>query len=93
MYAHDSAAARTSEGLPDIFRCFMGVKQRCSLMPTMFGLYVDGLEKHLLETAGCQATELGGILALFLLYADNLILMYSCPEGTSATIGCTGHFL
>ena len=27
MYAHDSAAVRTSEGLSDIFRCLLGVKQ------------------------------------------------------------------
>ena len=35
----------------------MGVKQVCPLSPTLFGLYVDGLEKHLLETAGIDAQE------------------------------------
>jgi len=81
MYAHDSAAVRTSEGLSEIFRCLMGVKQGCPLSPTLFGLYVDGLEKHLLETAGIDAPELGGILAPLLLYADDLILMSTSPEG------------
>ncbi len=80
MYAHDSAAVRTSAGISEIFRCLMGVKQGCPLNPTLFGLYVDGLEKHLLETAGIDAPELGGILAPLLLYVDDLILMSTSPE-------------
>ncbi len=81
MYAHECAAVRTSEGLSEIFRCFVKVKQGCPLSPTLFGLYVDGLEKHLLETNGTDAPELGGNLAPLLLYADDLILMSTSPEG------------
>ena len=51
LYAHDNAAVRSSQGISAIFRCLMGVKQGCPLSATLFGLYVDGLEKHLLETA------------------------------------------
>ena len=36
MYAHDSAAVRTSEGLSEIVRCLMGVKQGCLLSATLF---------------------------------------------------------
>jgi hypothetical protein len=57
----------------------MGVKQGCPLSP-LFGLYVDGLENNLLETARIDAPELGGILALILMYADDLILMSTSPE-------------
>ncbi len=57
MYAHDSAAVRKSEGLSEIFRCLMGVKQGCLLSPALFGLYVDGLEKHLLETANITVSR------------------------------------
>lgn len=75
LYAHDSAAVRTSQGLSAIFRCLMGVKQGCPLSPTLFGLFVDGLEKHLLNTPGIDAPELIDTLIPLLLYADDLILM------------------
>ena len=59
----------------------MGVKQGCPLSPTLFGLYVDGLEKHLLATAGIDAPELMRSLVPLLLYADDLILMSTSQEG------------
>ena len=58
-----------------------GVKQGCSLSPTLFGLYVDGLEKHLLETAGIDTPQLIDTLVPLLLYADGLILMSTSKEG------------
>jgi len=33
LYAHYSAAVRTSEGLYETFRCFEGAKQGCPLRP------------------------------------------------------------
>lgn len=47
----------------------------CPLSPTLLGLYVVGLKKHLLESAGTDAPGLRGVLALLLLYADDLMLM------------------
>ena len=92
MYAHDSAAVRTSEGLSEIFRCLMGVKQGCPLSPALFGLYVDGLEKHLLETTDIDAPDLCGILAPLLLYADDLILMSTSPEGLQRQLDALASF-
>ena len=92
MDAHDSAAVRTSEGLSEIFRCLMGLKQGCPLSPKLRELYVVGLEKLLLET-GIDAPDLCGILAPLLLYADDLILMSTSPDRPPATTGCTGQLL
>ncbi len=62
LYAHDSAAVRSSQGISALFRCLTGVKQGCPLSPTLFGLYVDGLERHLLETADIDAPTLMGVV-------------------------------
>ena len=59
----------------------MGVKQGCPLSPTLFELYVDGLEKHLLETADIDAPTLMGVMVPLLLYADDLILMSESAAG------------
>ena len=57
------------------FRCLLGFKQGFPLSPTLFGLFVDGLERHLLDTSGIDAPTLFGTLVPLLLYADHLILM------------------
>ena len=77
----DSAAVRSTQGISAVFRCLLGVKQGCPLNPTLFGLYVDGLEKLLLETAGIDAPMLLGTLVPLLLYADDLILMSTTAAG------------
>ena len=43
----------TQEGLTDSFPCTTGVKQGCPASPLLFGLYLDDLEKLLLE-ASCH---------------------------------------
>ena len=64
LYSHDSAAVRNREGISDIFDCLMGVKQSCPLSATLFGLFVDGLEQHLMDTLGHDAPSLSGVLIL-----------------------------
>ena len=70
----------------------MGVKQGCPLSPTLFGLYVDGLEKHLLETAGIDAPTLMGVMVPLLLYADDLILMSESAEGLQKQMDALAGF-
>ena len=55
LYSHDSAAVRNQEGISDIFDCLMGVKQGCPLSASLFRLFVDGLEQHLMDTLGHNA--------------------------------------
>lgn len=59
----------------------MGVKQGCPLSRTEFRLYVDELERHLLETADIDVPAVRGVLVPLLLYADDLILMSTTAAG------------
>ena len=81
LYSHDSAAVRNQEGLSDIFDCLMGVKQGCPLSATLFELFVDSLEQHLMDTLGHDAPSLSGVLIPLLLYADDLTIVSTTSEG------------
>ena len=52
----------------------IGVKQGFPLSPTLFGIYIDKLEKCSKE-AGCTGTILVGIVIILLLYADDIVLL------------------
>ena len=92
MYAQDSAAVRSMQGISAVFRCLLGVKQGCPLSPTLFGLDVDGLEKLLLETAGIDAPMLLETLIPLLLYADDLILMSTTASGLQNKLDVLASF-
>ena len=76
-------AVKTSEGLSEPFECVMGVKQGCRLSPTLFGLYLDDLEQvfrvHDLPSLPVQRVPV-------LLYADDLALVATSPEGLQAQL-------
>ena len=56
-------------------------KRADTLLAAFFGLFVDGLEQHLMDTLGHNAPSLSGVLIPLLLYADDLTIMSTTPEG------------
>ena len=95
LYGHDSAVVRS---LPGIFRCNfrcpLGLKQGCPLNPTLFELYLDGLDKHLLDNANTDASTLSliKVLVQLLLYADDIILMSESAAGPPKQLNAPASF-
>ena len=62
------------------------------MSPALFGLYIDGLEKHLLQTADIDAPTLRGVLVPLLLYADDLVLMSTSAAGLQKQLDALASF-
>ena len=56
----------------------MRVKQGFPLSSTLFGIYIDKLEGFL-EEVGCAGTILAGMVIIFFLYTNDIILLARCP--------------
>ena len=70
---------KNNEGWTKYINCNIEVKQGFPLSPTLFGIYIDMLEKCL-EEAACAGTILVGIVIILLLYVDDIVLMARCPS-------------
>jgi len=93
MYSQDSVRVmHPTEGLSTWFSCSIGVKQGCPLSPLPFGLYLDGLEKHLDALDGDSPPQLVDIVVKLLLYADDLALMSETPQGLHKQIDALSEF-
>ncbi len=87
MYNQDSVRVmHPTEGLLARFSCGIGVKQGYPLSPLLFGLYLDGLEKHLDALDGNGSPQLVDIVVKLLLYANDLALMSETPQGLQKQI-------
>ena len=62
-----------------IYNSNIGVKQAFPLSPTLFGIYVDKLERCL-EEAGCVGMILAGIIIILLLYVHDIVLVVRHPS-------------
>jgi len=87
MYNQDNIRVmHPIERLSTQFSCGIGVKQGCPLSPLLFGLYLDGLEKHLDALDGDSPPQLVDIVVKLLLYVDDLALMSETPQGLQKQI-------
>ena len=107
MYEKDKACVLTQEGLTELFRCTIGVKQGCPASPLLFGLYIDQLEQLLLEagdpphrqggdagtiTNPIDAPRLLDTLIPLLLFADDLALFSLSHAGLQAQLDILQDF-
>ncbi len=93
MYSQDSVRVmHPTKRLSARFSCGIGVKQGYPLSPLLFGLYLDGLEKHLDALDGDSPPQLADIVVNLLLYVDDLTLMSETPQGLQKQIDVMSEF-
>lgn len=81
IYKDVTACVKTPSGMTDFFPSTMGVKQGCPLSPSLFGLYIDGLEDVLLNNTMVDPPLLGDHPVPLLLYADDIALISTSKKG------------
>ena len=69
LYKKIHAKFKSTERWSKYINCNIGVKQGCSLFPTLFIIYINKLESCL-EEASCSRMTLAGIVVI-LLYVDD----------------------
>ena len=69
-----------------------GGEARVPAEPNAVWFVVDGLEKHLLETADIDAPTLMGVMTPLLLYADDLTLMSESASGLQKQLDALASF-
>jgi hypothetical protein len=93
LYESVLGRLRMAHGLSDFIQSTIGVKQGCPLSPTLFGIYIDELEsflhEHIQEGDGCLLHQ---VLISLLLFADDLVLLASTPEGLQRQIDALASF-
>ena len=93
LYESVLGRLRTVGGLSEFIRSTIGVKQGCPLSPTLFGIYIDELEaflrEHIQESDGCYLHQ---VLIYILLFADDIALLSSSPEGLQRQLDALALF-
>jgi Reverse transcriptase (RNA-dependent DNA polymerase) len=82
---------KTANGTLDPVRASVGVKQGCPLSPTLFGLYIDGLQHHVASTcplAGPVLDSAPGVRLSLLIYADDTAILANSAAELQQLLTC-----
>ena len=90
---------KTPTGTLDPIHTAVGVKQGCPLSPTLFGLYIDGLQHHVASdcpAAGPTLNSAPDVRLSLLIYADDTAILANSAEElqqllTSVDAWCCTH--
>jgi hypothetical protein len=82
---------KTANGTLDPVCASVGVKQGCPLSPTLFGLYIDGLQHHVASTcphAGPVLDSAPGRRLSLLIYADDTAILANSADELQQLLTC-----
>ena len=90
MYDNHEVYVRLSDGLLQPIQTTIGLKQGCGISPLLFNLFINKLPSIFDKT--CDPVNLGGHDLSSLLWADDLVILSSTPEGLQNAINKTHLF-
>ncbi|KAI4904413.1 hypothetical protein NFI96_007497 [Prochilodus magdalenae] len=80
MYTENKCAVKIGDKRTEYFRQGRGVRQGCSLSPTLFNIYINELATQL-DRSAAPGLMLCDTEVRFLLYADDLVLLSPTQQG------------
>jgi hypothetical protein len=87
--------SRMPAGTLDPGHTSVGVKQGCPLSPTLFGLYIDGLQHYVAAAcpnAGPALCTAPGVQLNLLIYADDTAILADSAEHLQQLITCVDNW-
>ena len=92
LYDNFSVAVQVGGRVGSALRSHTGLKQGCPLSPILFGLFADGLHRHLMDCCAGSGLMVGNSEAFDLAYADDFALVSATPDGLQRTIDAVAAF-
>ncbi len=91
MYSNNQCAIKIGNKRTEFFTQGRGVRQGCSLWPTLFNIYIKELAK-VLEQSSAPGFTLHDSNIKFLLFADDLVLLSPTEEGLQQNLDILHKF-
>lgn len=91
MYQNTTCRIKFSNGVSEKFTSNCGVKQGDVLSPTLFNLFINGLNDEL-NISSTNPIKLGNLNISSLMYADDIILLSESQEGLQKALDTLNNF-
>ena len=91
LYSKTQYSVYLENASTDWFTVNSGVKQGCTLSPTLFNIYINDLVDYL-KSSTAGSLNVGKVNLDCLLYADDLVIIADCPNTLQEKLHCLTQF-